>query len=305
MKYEKLELYQTGRYYLFRLGIETVMTDIGGGAYEMHVYTHPTDLNWITNFINNLNEKNMGVYFDIDKTTGQGSGTIKVTPKSSFTGRGPVSETLEVIATNDATVKSSKVATRTKALTPYKGNSTYYYSATLDGTYTKLTDKGGPASGVVDVPNTAGFLKIVVPGINAGIFYIENLIIDGPETYVKLGNKWLTAASGVMSATRTPFLGASDGYPITLKEDLGLKASYDVEIIAKINENKWGYVQESEVYFGCDDGAAGDNFLISVTISQAKSKSTLSLAGELDFGTATAAKDVTVTSNDKWTANLK
>lgn len=305
MKYEKLELYQTGRYYLFRLGIETVMTDVGGAAYEMHVYTHPADLNWITNFINNLNEKNMGVYFDIDKTIGQGSGTIKVTPKASFTGRGPVSETLEVIAANDATVKSTKVATRTKALTPYKGNSTYYYSATLDGAYTKLTDKGSSSSGLVDVPNTVGFLKIVVPGINAGIFYIENLIIDGPDTYVKLGNKWLTGLNGAMSATRAPLLSMSDGSPVILQENLGVAASYDVEIIAKINANAYGYVQEYELYYGSDASGSDANFTVSVTISQAKSKSTLALAGELDFGTATAAKDVTVTSNDKWTANLK
>lgn len=122
---------------------------------------------------------------------------------------------------------------------------------------------------------------------------------------MKLGNKWLAAASGVMSATRTPFLGASDGSPVILQENLGVAASYDVEIIAKLNANQWGYVQEYKLYYGSDAAGSDANFTVSVTISQAKSKSTLSLAGELDFGTATAAKDVTVTSNDKWTANLK
>ena len=235
----------------------------------------------------------MGKYFDLQKF----SNSVRVTPRSDYTGSGIATESVVVTAVNDSTVKATVVCTRTGVTLGLDySKMKVYESATLDGAYTAVTTTINNGL-VFSRPATKSYIKLTVP-FNGENISVEDLITLGAhESYVKLWDKYLKD-DGTFSDTRVKF-NMGDATPFTIPGDPGSKAATTLEVIFLVDANPYGYAQNHEYWIRIP--ADDENVVLRIT--QAKAKSTLSVnPTSLSFDGSAAYKEFTVTSNDNWTA---
>ncbi len=213
----------------------------------------------------------MATYFDLSKTSGSGSSTFTVTPKSGYTGRGPVTNTVTV------TTKSSPVQTQTISCTKHfplsRTAEVISTSTSLTGAYTTVT----PSSGSIPVANNvATFVKIATTtnakSITTG---------GGPSNiYVKVGANWLQADGSL--GTTSANVGNK---AITITTDPGASATYALEVIYQIPVNASSTQKSyslSNIYGGTNYPASdADKYTYGLVVTQP--------AGTITYG------DITIT----------
>lgn len=239
----------------------------------------------------------MAVYFSIDKSTGNGNGTINVTPLSTFKGRGPVTNTLVVTSDDDSSVKGSVTCSKTNALS--MGSVTTTGCASATGTYSAVT----VSSNTINIPNTAYFLKFAVAATNA-----KKISVSMTPTYlaVKVGSQWVQT-DGTLGSNQVDVKGQLSSNLLTIPNDPGLTSEYALEVVVGFSAQTAAATRTYSLTLagtGTSDSTTKNIFAGSVV--QAAASPTLTVSPtSLSWGDSeTSAKSVTVTSNDDWAATI-
>lgn len=173
----------------------------------------------------------MAIYFDISKSSGTGDSTFTITPKASFVGRGPVSNTVTVKTSSNetATVQCSKVNAVSANNVVITGGSS------LNSITTALT----PSSGILSLPNTAYYVQFA---LNSNM---KSIVLNAlpAEVYLAVGSQWMQT-DGSLGSTRANirnnFTAGGEGQYKIIVPDPGVTNVFAAKVIVKYNANNTG-----------------------------------------------------------------
>lgn len=237
----------------------------------------------------------MAIYFSVDKTSGSLEGVIKVTPLTTFKGRGPVSNTVIVKSKDDPTIMGSSICTKVNALSKgivvIQGSPSSDLSGFTDMT---LTENGG-----LEIPNTPYYVKFSVSETNAKKIYVGTTPIF---LATRIGGQYIQA-DGTMGVNQVNIAGNINNSMVVIPNDPGLTSEFPCEIIVGFPANQIADIRE--ITFPLKVVGSTDSEQITIfggIISQAPASPTMLVSPEeLLWGADDmTTKEITVVSNDEW-----
>lgn len=270
----------------------------------------------------------MGKYFNVSPATGTGglaAQEASVTPTSDFTGRGPVTENVIVEYQDDASVKQTRVCSRTgvedtisQLVSTFKFQRVASTSDTIptSGWEDVTTESAGgdSAERVAIIPIAACWVRMTYQLNLAACDFLSYASAGVSEQfskfYVKINGKYLTS-TGNLSDTVTEYpqkYTNGNEATVTIQGDPGVSSRMSVEVIAKVAAVT-DYAMSLMGNIWADSAGQDRNqapIVQSIMFSQSPDASGLSVTpASLDFGTSTAEKKISIMSAKPWKAYIE
>lgn len=239
----------------------------------------------------------MAVYFSVNKSSGKGNNTVSITPLSSFKGRGPVTNTVVVTSQDSTSVKGSVTCSKTNALS--KGTVATKGATSATGTFSAVT----PSSDNISIPNTAYYLQFTVSATNAKKIYVG---LTPTYLSIKIGSQFIQT-DGSLGTNQVDIKSKLSSNMVSVPNDPGLTGEFACEVIVGFAAQTMAETKTVALNVSLVGSTDTDkNALFSGNVVQAAASPTMSVSPtSLSWGNAeTAAKNITVTSNDNWTVAI-
>lgn len=237
----------------------------------------------------------MAVYFSVDKTSGNMEGTIRVTPLTTFKGRGPVSNTVIVKSKDDPTIMGSTICTKINPLS--RGIVVVQGAASPNPSV--FEDVETTEEGNVVIPNTSYYLKFAVSETNAKKIYVGVI----PEYLsIRIGSQYIQT-DGTMGVNQSNIATSIVGNMVIIPNDPGLSAEFPCEITVGFSANQIADTREIALTLMAVGSTDSERLPIyDGKVSQSPASPTLMLSPEsLTWGADDmATKEITIISNDEW-----